>query len=148
MAEEIIEKRTRAFKFVNLAVEIADTVILGIVALGTISVAVVLLAGVALEFSREAQHNYPYVLSELMFVLIIMELFRQVVRQVNREAFSLNPFFTIAVIASVRGLLIIQMKIGTKELDWNVGAVGIIACSLAVLLTMVSFYLYNRSKTP
>jgi len=81
-----------------------------------------------------------------MFVLIIMELFRQVLRQINREPFSLNPFLTIAVIASVRGLLIIQMKIGTGEFDWNVGAIGIMACSLTVLFTMISFFLYNRSK--
>jgi uncharacterized membrane protein (DUF373 family) len=146
MADEIVEKKTRAFKFVNLAIEIGDDVILGIVALGTVGLALVLLIDVTLDFGREAQHNYPYVLSQLMFVLIIMELFRQVLRQINHEPFSLNPFLTIAVIASVRGLLIIQMKIGTGEFDWNVGAIGIMACSLTVLFTMISFFLYNRSK--
>ena len=146
MADEIVEKKTRAFRFVNLAIEIGDDVILGIVALGTVGLALVLLIDVTLDFGREAQHNYPYVLSQLMFVLIIMELFRQVLRQINHEPFSLNPFLTIAVIASVRGLLIIQMKIGTGEFDWNVGAIGIMACSLTVLFTMISFFLYNRSK--
>ena len=146
MADEIVEKKTRAFKFVNLAIEIGDDVILGIVALGTVGLALVLLIDVTLDFAREAQHNYPYLLSQLMFVLIIMELFRQVLRQINHEPFSLNPFLTIAVIASVRGLLIIQMKIGTGEFDWNVGAIGIMACSLTVLFTMISFFLYNRSK--
>lgn len=146
MAEEIIEKRSKTSKFVNLAIAIGDDVILGVVALGTVALAVVLLFDVTLEFAHEAQHNYPYVLSELMFVLIIMELFRQVLRQINHEPFSLNPFLTIAVIGSVRGLLIIQMKIGTKELDWNVGAIGIMACSLTVLFIMISFYLYNRPK--
>jgi uncharacterized membrane protein (DUF373 family) len=143
MADEIVEKKTRAFKFVNLAIEIGDDVILGIVALGTVGLALVLLIDVTLDFGREAQHNYPYVLSQLMFVLIIMELFRQVLRQINHEPFSLNPFLTIAVIASVRGLLIIQMKIGTGEFDWNVGAIGIMACSLTVLFTMISFFLYT-----
>ena len=133
MADEIVEKKTRAVKFVNLAIEIGDDVILGIVALGTVGLALVLLIDVTLDFAREAQHNYPYLLSQLMFVLIIMELFRQVLRQINHEPFSLNPFLTIAVIASVRGLLIIQMKIGTGEFDWNVGAIGIMACSLTVL---------------
>jgi uncharacterized membrane protein (DUF373 family) len=125
MADEIVEKKSRGFKFVNLAIEIGDDVILGIVALGTVGLALVLLIDVTLDFAREAQHNYPYLLSQLMFVLIIMELFRQVLRQINHEPFSLNPFLTIAVIASVRGLLIIQMKIGTGEFDWNVGAIGI-----------------------
>jgi len=143
MADEIVEKKTRAFRFVNLAIEIGDDVILGIVALGTVGLALVLLIDVTLDFGREAQHNYPYVLSQLMFVLIIMELFRQVLRQINHEPFSLNPFLTIAVIASVRGLLIIQMKIGTGEFDWNVGAIGIMACSLTVLFTMISFFLYT-----
>ncbi len=146
MAEEIVEKKTKVSKYVNLAIEIGDDVILGIVALGTVSLAAVLLVEVTLEFARESQHNYPHVLSELMFVLIIMELFRQVLRQISHEPFSLNPFFIIAVIASVRGLLIIQMKIGTKELDWNVGVIGIMACSITVLFIMISFYLYNRSK--
>ena len=146
MADEIVEKKSRGIKFVNLAIEIGDDVILGIVALGTVGLALVLLIDVTLDFAREAQHNYPYLLSQLMFVLIIMELFRQVLRQINHEPFSLNPFLTIAVIASVRGLLIIQMKIGTGEFDWNVGAIGIMACSLTVLFTMISFFLYNRSK--
>ena len=78
MADEIVEKKSRGFKFVNLAIEIGDDVILGIVALGTVGLTLVLLIDVTLDFAREAQHNYPYVLSQLMFVLIIMELFRQV----------------------------------------------------------------------
>lgn len=146
MAEEIVEKRTKASKYVNLAIEIGDDVILGVVALGTVGLAVVLLVEVTSGFAREAQHNYPQVLSELMFVLIIMELFRPVLRQISHEPFSLNPFLAIAVIASVRGLLIIQMKIGTKELDWNIGVIGIMACSVTILFIMISFYLYNRSR--
>jgi uncharacterized membrane protein (DUF373 family) len=81
-----------------------------------------------------------------MFVLIIMELFRQVLRRIIHEPFSLSPFLTISVIASVRGLLIIHMKIGTKEIDWNVGVLGIMACALTVLFMMLSPFLYNKSK--
>ena len=92
MAEDSIEK-PRRFKYVNLAMEIADDVILGIVALGIVGLAVVLLIDAISEFAREAQHNYPYVLSEVMFVLIIMELFRQVLRQIIHEPFSLSPFW-------------------------------------------------------
>ena len=145
MAVDGIEKPKR-FKYVNLAMEIADDVILGIVALGIVGLAVVLLIDAISEFAREAQHNYPYVLSELMFVLIIMELFRQVLRQIIHEPFSLSPFLTISVIASVRGLLIIHMKIGTKEIDWNIGVLGIMACALTVLFMMLSLFLYNKSK--
>jgi preprotein translocase subunit Sss1 len=60
MAEDGIEKPGR-FKYVNLAMEIADDVILGIVALGIVGLAVVLLIDAISEFAREAQHNYPYV---------------------------------------------------------------------------------------
>lgn len=81
-----------------------------------------------------------------MFVFIIMEVFRQVLRQIIHERFSLSPFLAISVIASVRGLLIIQMKIGTKEIDWNIGVMGIMACSLTVLFMMISLFLYNRSE--
>lgn len=77
MAEDGIEK-PRRFKYVNLAIEIADDVIFGIVALVIVGLAVVLLIDAISEFAREAQHNYPYVSSELMFVLIIMEPFRRV----------------------------------------------------------------------
>lgn len=35
-----------------------------------------------------------------------------------------KPILAISVIASVRGLLIIHMKIGTKEIDWNIGVLG------------------------
>lgn len=82
-----------------------------------------------------------------MFVLIIMELFRQVMRQINREPLSLNPFIAIGVIASIRGLLILQMKVGVGEVDWNTGEMGIIMYAATVLVLMMAFYLYNKSRS-
>lgn len=146
MTEKTVVQQTKAARYFNLVVNAIDDILLGAVAIGTISVAIGILYELSAEFAAQAQHNFPHVVSDLMFVLIIMELFRQVMRQINHEPFSLNPFMSIGVIASVRGLLILQMKVGEGEIDWNTGTMGIIIHAITVLILILALYLYNKPK--
>lgn len=73
---------------------IVDGIILYVAVVGVIVVAGRLLVEAWMDVFDYSQHSIPHVISDLMLVLIMMELFRQVMRQINKHEFSLNPFFT------------------------------------------------------
>ncbi|MEK7774220.1 MAG: phosphate-starvation-inducible PsiE family protein, partial [Deltaproteobacteria bacterium] len=95
--------------YANKFFVILDDIILMVVAAGIIGVAILLLMEAISDFILLGAHSISHIISDLMFILIIMELFRQVMRQINRHAFSLSPFIYIGVIASIRGQLLTQM---------------------------------------
>jgi len=121
-----------------------DDIILIIVALGIVTLAVILLSEAFSDFYYFTTHSISHIISELMFVLILMELFRQVLRQLSRHKFSLNPFLFIGLIASIRGILIIQMRLalGWTESWITLAQIGIYA--IIVLIMVISFYLSAR----
>ncbi|WKZ33584.1 MAG: phosphate-starvation-inducible PsiE family protein [Thermodesulfobacteriota bacterium] len=121
-----------------------DDLILVAVALGIIAAAVLLLVEAASDFVYLSDHSIPHIISDLMFVLIIMELFRQVMRQINRQAFSLNPFIYIGVIASIRGLLLTQMSLGLGEADWQTAVIQLSVHALIVLVLVIGLLVYSK----
>lgn len=143
---EHAQKQDMVAKRTSKMLDLLDNLIMGAVALGTVAIAVALLFDLALDVIKQEKHTFTHLLGELLFVLIVMELFRQVVRQINRQPFSLQPFMTIGVIVCVRAILLIQMKLGTGEIEWVAGSLVIGVSALTVLLLTASSYLYH--KTP
>lgn len=129
-----------SINYLTRFLNVVDTIILVLVAFGIIGIAGSLLYEAltdALFFW--SSHSIPHIISELMFTLIIMELFRQVLRQINKKAFNLNPFLFIGFIASIRGMLLTQMSLSLGDLEWKEGIVQVIVY-VGVLLTLVVCY--------
>lgn len=141
-------KQGVAAKRIGKMLDMVDNTILGVVACGTVAVAIALMFDLGFDVIRKEKHSFTHLLGELMFVLIIMELFRQVVRQIFRLPFSLQPFMTIGVIACIRGMLIVQMKLGTGEIEWVAGTLETLAFALTILLLAASSYLYHKIQKP
>lgn len=122
-----------------------DDVILMFVAFGLIIAAIKVLAEGFSDFTG-ARDPITHIISDLMFVLIIMELFRQVIRQLMRHKFSLSPFLFIGVIASTRGILIIQMKLAESGANiWDgLSQIGIYA--VVVLIMVICFYFSSKAE--
>lgn len=140
-----MEKMAGAAKrLTNSAVDLVDHLVLIAVAIGTLTLAIQLVYDLVLDFVDQEIHDLPYMVSELMFVLIVMELFRQIVRQIRMEPFSLKPYLAIGVIASVRGLLVVQMKAGVGDIAWDTGSLTIIAFSVVVLLLIIAYSLCHK----
>lgn len=135
-----------AIVFINKVLVVFDDLILFIVALGIVGVAVLLIYEAITDFIFYTQHSISHIISDLMFVLIIMELLRQVIRQINRHAFSLNPFIYIGVIASVRGILLNQMKLGMGEGEWTQGVILLSVHAFIVLILIIGLYVYTKRK--
>jgi len=134
-------------RWLNYVIVMADNLVLIAIALGTLTLAMQLSYDLYFDFVNQHDHDLPYMVSELMFVLIVMELFRQVVRQIRKEPFSLKPYLTIGIIASVRGLLIIEMKTGLGDVDWTTGAMVIITFSVTILLLVVAYHFCHKLET-
>lgn len=146
MLEEYSKRRNVITDLANKILNVVDDVILFVVALGIIVVAGLLMLEAVSDLVNFTQHSISHVISDLMFVLIIMELYRQVMRQINRHPFSLSPFIYIGVIASIRGILLTQMKLGMGETDWWGGVIQLSVHALIVLVLVVSFVIYSRYK--
>lgn len=130
--------------YVNMFLNVVDDIILFLVALGIIGVAGLLMLEGISDFILHDQHSISHIISDLMFVLIIMELFRQVMRQINRHPFSLNPFIYIGIIASVRGILLTQMRLGMGEEPWEGGVIQLSVHAGIVMLLVLSLYFYSK----
>lgn len=138
------EMARAAKELMNRTVDLADRLVLVAIAMGTLTLAIQLVYDLVLDFADQEIHDLPYMVSELMFVLIVMELFRQIVRQIRMEPFSFKPYLAIGIIASVRGLLVVQMKAGIGDMNWDTGALTIIAFSAAILLLMAAYVLCHK----
>lgn len=133
-------------KALNSFFKLPDYALLIIVALGMIYLAGQLLFDAIYDaIFLWTQHTIPHLLSEMMFVLIIMELFRQVLSQINKKAFSLNPFLYVGLIASVRGLLLTQMSITMGDIEWYQGITQIAVYGGIILLLVVCYFVYNMA---
>lgn len=121
-----------------------DDIILIMVAIGIIGVAILLAVEAVTDFIYYTKHSISHIISDLMFVLIIMELFRQVLRQLTRHVFSLNPFLFIGVIASIRGILLVQMKLAMGEAEWQGGVLQLGIHAIIVLILVISYYFYSK----
>lgn len=146
MPEETHERRNPVVRDLNRIFSFLDDMILVVVAFAVIALAVLLLYEAATDFFLLSAHSIPHIISELMFVLIIMELFRQVLRQFNRHEFSLNPFIFIGFIASIRGLLLTQMGLAMGELEWLEGVVQLVVHAVIVLVLVISFLFYSKVR--
>lgn len=140
------QRRSIIIPYVNRLLTIVDDVILIWVALGIIGVAFLLMLEALTDFVYYTQHSISHIISDLMFVLIIMELFRQVMRQINRHAFSLNPFIFIGVIASIRGILLTQMKLGMGEAEWQSAVTQLAIHAVIVLVLVGGLYVYSKVR--
>jgi uncharacterized membrane protein (DUF373 family) len=134
------------FKILNSIFSITDNTILIFVAFAIVYLAGQLLFDAVYDaIVLWTSHTIPHLLSELMFVLIMMELFRQVWKQINKEAFSLNPFLYIGFIATVRGLLLTQMAISMGDVEWSEGTIQISVYASILLVLVVCHFLYNKN---
>ncbi|MBI2400150.1 MAG: phosphate-starvation-inducible PsiE family protein [Deltaproteobacteria bacterium] len=140
------QRRSIIIPYVNRLLTVVDDVILIWVALGIIGVAFLLMLEALTDFVYYTQHSISHIISDLMFVLIIMELFRQVMRQINRHAFSLNPFIFIGVIASIRGILLTQMKLGMGVAEWESAVIQLAIHAVIVLVLVGGLYVYSKVR--
>jgi uncharacterized membrane protein (DUF373 family) len=132
-------------KRLNSVFRVADYAILIIVAIGLIYLAGQLIFDAMYDaVFLWTQHTVPHLLSEMLFALIIMELFKQVRGLINQHKFSLNPFFYIGFIASVRGLLLTQMASTMGDVEVNQGMLQMGVYGGLILIMIVCYVLYNK----
>ncbi|MBI5192947.1 MAG: phosphate-starvation-inducible PsiE family protein [Nitrospirae bacterium] len=138
------QKPNQVINFLCRWLSYFDDVLLTLVAVGIVVLAVILLFEAYSDFYYFYEHSIPHIISDLMFVLILMELFRQVIRQLKRHTFTLSPFLFIGVIASIRGILIIQMKLalGLAEGWITLAQIGIYA--VIVFIMVISYYFSSK----
>ena len=122
-----------------------DTVIV-LVACGIFGASLIILYDIVTDFRYlgSPNHTFAHLISDLMLALIIMALLDQVINAIRNHPFSLLPFIAIALIASVRGFLVAQIKVGLGEIEWGVGLIQLGSYAAITIAMATCFYFFSR----
>lgn len=124
-----------------------DDAIYIIVALLLISAASVFLYESFQKLVSLKPHSILEMIGDLLFVLLIMEILWDVLRYLKRQAFTLKPFIYVGIIASIRGIILTEAKIGLEPLEGfglfqQLIKIGIF--SLIILILTICLYLLGK----
>ncbi|MDH4128452.1 MAG: phosphate-starvation-inducible PsiE family protein [Spirochaetota bacterium] len=142
--------KDKIIRYLNVFFSVLDQLFLVLVAFGLLIVGGKQLYDAIFEDVLEMhQHPVSHQISELLIVLVIMELFRQVLNQFNRKPFSLNPFLFIGFIVTVRGMIVTEMKMSAPEsgqlIGWQEGILLLVGHALVVLILVFSYHIYAKT---
>jgi uncharacterized membrane protein (DUF373 family) len=125
-----------------------DDIVHVIVAILLVGAAFLLLYEAGLEFREVNKESAFQMISDLLFVLVIMEFLWSIIRYLKRLSFSIKPFLYVGIISSIRGMVVVEAKLATgpgKEVLYFQLA-EICVAVLVVFILVLSLYLL--SKTP
>lgn len=82
--------------------------------------------------------------NDVLLALIILELFWTIIRFLKKQRFTLGPFLSIGIIASVRRILLVEIEIShvehvPAERLWEIGL-----SALVILCLVFAYYLAAR----
>ncbi len=89
-------------------------------------------------------------IGDLLFVLLIMEILWDVLRYLKRLPFTLRPFIFVGIISSIRGMVLVESKMGLEhlqgfELLQQLVKIGVFA--IIVLVLIFCLYLLGKTQT-
>ena len=122
----------------------ADDVVHVFVALALLFSALFMLLFTAMDFAAINIASILLIINDILFVLIIMELFWTVIRYLKRQEFSLRPFLGIGIISSLRRILMLeaQMSMDKQSDYYRLSELGI--CTAIVLILVFSYFLMAK----
>ena len=93
---------------------LVDDIVHIIVAMLLVGAAFLLLYEAGLEL-REATNKQAafQMISDLLFVLVIMEFLWSIITYLKRLPFSIKPFLYVGIISSIRGMVVVEAKLAT-----------------------------------
>jgi uncharacterized membrane protein (DUF373 family) len=132
----------------------AMLLIYGVVGLLLLGVAVVALgyalATVPKNLSAGVPNAISALLSELLLVLIVVELLRTILNYIITHTASVRPFLTVAAISAVRRILSIGADLSLNEQksreDFTRAMVELVAEGFVILVVAISLYLFSRRE--
>ncbi|MBU1599552.1 phosphate-starvation-inducible PsiE family protein [bacterium] len=142
-----MESKKTVSRITKLFILIDDIVHI-IVAILLVGAAFLLLYEAGLKFREANEHAAFQMISDLLFVLVIMEFLWSIIRYLKRLPFSIEPFLYVGIISSIRGMVVVEAKLATgsgKEILYFQLA-EICVAALVVFIFVLSLYLLR--KTP
>lgn len=141
------ERRVVTIKqFIATALGIGYDIVIVLIACGIFGAGLILLYDVITDFwyLGTPNHTFAHLISDLMLALVIMALLDQVIHVIRGAPFALLPFVAIALIASVRGFLVAQIRVGLGEIEWADGLVQLGSYAVMTIAMAACFYVFSR----
>lgn len=125
-----------------------DDIVHIIVAILLVGAAILLLYEAGLKFGQANEHAAFQMISDLLFVLVIMEFLWSIITYLKRLPFSIKPFLYVGIISSIRGMVVVEAKLATgsgKEILYFQLA-EICVAALVVFIFVLSLYLLKKTS--
>jgi uncharacterized membrane protein (DUF373 family) len=143
------EQKTASVRlFISNALSIGYDGVIIVVACCVFGAALILLYDIVTDFIYlgTPNHMFSHLISDLMLTLIIMALLNQIIHLIKNQPFALLPFIAIGLIASVRGFLVAQIKVGLGEIEWTAGLIQLGSYSVMIIAMATCYYFFSRRK--
>jgi uncharacterized membrane protein (DUF373 family) len=88
-------------------------------------------------------------LSELLLVLILVEIIRTIMTFITTRTSSVRPFLTVAIISSVRRILSVGAELSLKDLkgdDFNHAIIELVVEGGLILIVALALFLVSRRE--
>lgn len=146
--ENTEQKTVPVRQFISNALSIGYDGVIILVACGVFGAALILLYDIVTDFIYlgSPNHTFSHLISDLMLTLIIMALLNQVIHLIRSQPFTLLPFIAIGLIASVRGFLVAQIKVGLGETEWAAGLIQLGSYSVMIIAMATCYYFFSEGK--
>ncbi|MGN6756031.1 MAG: phosphate-starvation-inducible PsiE family protein [Thermomicrobiales bacterium] len=130
----------------------AILLIYGVTAVLLLALAVAALGYALAAVPGNLREGVPFtittLLSELLLVLILVEVLRTIITYISTNTTSIRPFLTVAIISSVRRILSIGANLSAKQEvsheEFNRAMIELAAEGGIILVVAVALYLFSR----
>ncbi len=141
---------SRALILMRRVIFFVNDIIHGIVALFLLLAAVMMIGYVAYTFREVSSASILFLINDILFVIIIMELLWTMLSYLRRKKFPIVSFIFIGIISSIRRMLMIEAQIaiapeGVRDITQEVMELGLYAG--IVLILVVSYYILSKVPT-
>ena len=150
MEEEVSASKggySRTLILMRRVILFVNDIIHGIVALFLLLAAVMMIGYVAYTFKEVSSASILFLINDILFVIIIMELLWTMLSYLRRKRFPIVSFIFIGIISSIRRMLMIEAQIaiapaGVRNIAREVMELGLYAG--IVLILVVSYYILSK----
>ncbi len=95
-------------------------------------------------------HTISALVSELLLVLILVEVLRTILTYISTRTASIRPFLVVAAISSVRRILSVGAELSVAENlpreEFNRAMIELVAESGVILVVAIALFLFSRRE--
>ncbi len=144
-------ERTRIMQLTDWLRKLSDLFHI-VIAISLLISATMILVNAFTHFKSFASDSVSHLINEILFVLIVMEIFITVITYLREHRVTFQPFLVVGIIASIRKILTVEAHLSVEEeigREVFVRSMVDLGVNTGIVFILVfSFYLLSKAPGP